>query len=230
MSSTPSQHASNSDISFSFLVKLIIRYFKFLVLFMVFCLVAAILYNLISPKKYTSKASFLLPPSALSGSSSVLGGYAQLLGASPQGAIGKSITAIVYSNRIRSDVVTDIVPQFPDHSVEDVSKKLDLKDNLSFYKDKNGTFFLEFEHTSQEMAQLVVQIYIRHIVSLNKTLKLVADKEIIIVLDPASYPKVPSKPRTILNIILALFLATFGGVFLIITYDFIRTLNQRGWQ
>jgi uncharacterized protein involved in exopolysaccharide biosynthesis len=212
---------TSSQISFMDLLLIVWKRKILIVLIMILGVGSGYLYTIKAKKIYSFKTTFFLPTQGPQ-----VGGYAALLGGDAPPSFGNYVLALIDSNRMQKAVIRDIKPLFPkEMSEEKIFKKLKLKTSVEAKKDKNGLYILTYEGPDSEIGVPLLLSYLNQIPQFNEELQLSQDRKVVTVLDVPIKPKLPSKPRKVFNMAVALIGSFFLGVGLVFLLEGITVFS-----
>jgi uncharacterized protein involved in exopolysaccharide biosynthesis len=210
-------------------LRLIIKYKRFLMFFMILFVVFGLLYSIFAEKQYKVATTFFLPLDSKSSSSGLMN-YAVAFGAVIPSNLDDYLIFIIKSARIQRAVFKDVYfklypneNKFNIDKVKILNNKINLSDSIKIIKDKSGIFTLKCINSDPVLAYDIINFYLKNIVEINKELNITATKKIITILDEPILPKQPFRPRKKI-VLLGSFVSAFiiGFVF-ILFFNYIKT-------
>lgn len=208
---------------------LIWRYRIFLVVFVIISLFSCFIFHRVATPRYEVRTSFfVVMDNGPTGSGSALMGYAQLLG---MGGMNQDMSGYIISLIESKNMLLRIADAFKEDfsglEPQEIIDKLRLKKRMRIKMEKNGLFIMRYENSSAAQAFAVVDLYLKNLIIMNKSLQLSAQNNFITVLDAPELPEQPSWPKKKINYVLTFIGSMFLGVFLIFIIETIRNYQPK---
>jgi len=127
------------------------------------------------------------------------------------------------SQKMKAFLETDLMAMMPESSLTEIQEKLDFPKQFSVVKIQSGVYYLKYSNHSAELATIVLGKIMAYESRINEDIGFSKNRNLFKVLDAVEINKAETKPKTLLNLILAISI----GVWISILRSFLRAINRR---
>jgi uncharacterized protein involved in exopolysaccharide biosynthesis len=184
---------------------------------------AAFIYSLVAPKVYVAKATILSPDlTVFTGTQGAAGGLASLLGR--ENPATSVVLALLKSETMAKAVVKkfDLMKVYEAKTLEDAIRG--LKGATNFKLSRENAVTISVEAGSPELAAEMANFYVSNLEAMNAELQITSTKPMVVPFDPASPPEKKTRPKVVVNTVVAFFGTLALGVFFVVGREKLREL------
>lgn len=188
--------------------------------------ILALIVSLLLPKIYAAEVTIIAPEAIAGGLAGGLIAQAAGIGLE-EGVSSQTILALLNSSTATKAVIKEfnVVETFNLKDKTEASEYLDKVTTFKFDQ-IDGIISVTVECEYPELSAKMANFYVNHLNTLNETIKITPEKPFVKVIDWASVPSMPSKPRIKWNTAIGIFL----GFFISLVTLYIRDSLQDYWS